>query len=58
MVTLGKRHRRSSTVQEEGLTNDGRQYLLLLHKQEHKKEALQNHYMHTINTAGLSECEV
>ena len=33
---------RSSTVQEEGLPNEDRYHLLLLHKQEHDKEALQN----------------
>ena len=40
-IILSKKHRRSSTVQEEGLT---RQPLLLLHKRA-TKEALQNHCM-------------
>ena len=30
---LNRKHRRSSTVQGEGLTNEGRHHLLLLHKQ-------------------------
>ena len=30
-VMLSKKHQRNSTVQEEGLTNEGRQCLLLLH---------------------------
>ena len=34
-VVLSKKHRRSSAVQGEGLTNEGRHYLLLLHKQTH-----------------------
>ena len=38
----GKKHWKSSTLQEEGLTNEGRHYL---HKQVHKK-ALQNHCIH------------
>ena len=42
-----KKHRRSSTVQEEGLTNEGRHHLLLLHKQ-----AL------NITRARLTACEV
>ena len=29
-VMFGKKHRRSSSAQEEGLTNEGRQHLLLL----------------------------
>ena len=32
-----KHQRRSGTVQEEGLTNEGRSYLLLLHNQTHDK---------------------
>ena len=31
-VTLSKKHQRSSTVQEEGPTNEGRHNLLLLHR--------------------------
>ena len=30
---VSKKHQRSNTVQEEGLTNEGRHHLLLLHKQ-------------------------
>ena len=37
---LGMRLRRSSIVQEEELTNEGRHYLLLLHKQVHDKRGI------------------
>ena len=40
-VMLGKKHQRSSTVEEKELTNEGRHHLLLLYKQVHDK----NHYM-------------
>ena len=36
-VMLSKKQRRSSTVQEEGLTNESRHHLLLLHKQARDK---------------------
>ena len=42
MGLWSKKHQRSSTVQEERLTDEDRHHLLLLHKQEHDKEALQN----------------
>jgi len=53
-VMLSKKHQRSSTVQEEGLTNEDRHHL---HKQAHEKsiaESLQAY----INRARLTECEV
>ena len=37
VVMFNKKHRISSTVQEEKLTNDGRHHLLLLHNQVHHK---------------------
>jgi len=43
-VTLVKKQQKSSTVQEERLTNEGRHHLLLLNKQEHMtRAAVQNH---------------
>ena len=46
----------SSTVQEEGLTNEGRHHLLLLHtsKQVHDKRELLHVY---INGTQLTACE-
>ena len=38
--TLSKKHWRSSTEQEEGLTSKGRPHLLLLHKQAHDKRSI------------------
>ena len=50
-----KKHQKSGTVQEEGLTNEGRHHLLLLHKQAHHiVGSLPAH----INRAGLTACEV
>ena len=37
---LSKKHWRSSTVQEEGLENEGKHHLLLLHKQAHDKRGI------------------
>ena len=44
-VMSSKKHQRSSTVQEVGLTNEGRHHLLLTKCMT--KEALQNHCMQT-----------
>ena len=44
-VTLSKKHQRSSTVQEEGLTNEGQDHLLYCMSKWMTKEALQNHCM-------------
>ena len=58
-VLLSKKHRRTTgTVQKEALTNEGRHDLLLLHKQVHDKETLQNHCIHIVNNASLTMCEV
>ena len=50
-----KSTKKSGNVQEEGLTNEGRHHLLLLHKQA-------NHIVGSlpayINRAGLTACEV
>ena len=43
------------SVQEEGLTNEGRHHLLLLHKQAHHIVGSLPAY---INRAGLTACEV
>ena len=43
---VSKKHQRSSTLQEEGLTNEARRHLLLLHKCM-TKEALQDHCRRT-----------
>ena len=43
-VMLGKKHQISSTIQEEGLTNEGRDICIIKCM---TKEALQNHYMCT-----------
>ena len=56
---LSKKHRRSSTVQEEGLTNEGRHHSLLLHKQVHNKSHCRFHCMHIyVTRARLTGCEV
>ena len=39
-VMLSKKHQRSSTVGEEGLTNEGRHQLMLLHKQVDEKRQI------------------
>ena len=40
-VMLSKKHRRSSTVQEDGVTNEGRHHLLfILHEQAHDKRGI------------------
>ena len=39
-IMLSKKHQRSSTVQEEGLTNEDRHHFLLLHKQVHDKRGI------------------
>ena len=39
-VMLHKKHQRSSTVQEEWLTNEGRYDLMLLYKQAHDKRGI------------------
>ena len=61
-VTLGEKHKRSSTVQEEELTIEGRHHLLLLHKQTHDKKSIaESLYVHTNKarlTARLTACEV
>ena len=58
MVMLGRKHKRSSIVQEEELTNEGRHHLLLLHKQAHdKRNIAESLYAHT-NRARLTACEV
>ena len=38
-------HQRSSTVQEEGLTNEGGHHLLLLHNQAHDKRDIEESYI-------------
>ena len=59
---LGEKHKRSSTVQEEELTIEGRHHLLLLHKQTHDKKSIaESLYAHTNKarlTARLTACEV
>ena len=39
-VMSSKKHQRSSTVQEKELAKEGRNHLLLLHKQVHDRETL------------------
>ena len=51
-------HRRSSTVQEEGLTNEGRHHLLLLRKQAHDKRDIEEILHAQITRARLTACEV
>ena len=50
-----KKHQKSGTVQEEGLTNEGRHHLLLLHKQAHHTVGSLSAY---VNKAGLTACEM
>ena len=57
-VTSSKKHWRSSTVQEEGLTNEGRHHLLLLHKQVHDKRGIAELLHAQITRARLTVCEV
>ena len=58
-VMLSKKHQRSSsTVQEEGLTNEGRHHLLLLHKQVHDKRSIAESLHVYINRVRLTVCEV
>ena len=57
-VMLSKKHRRSSTVQEKGLTNEGRHHLLLLHNQAHNKRGIAESLHVYITRAGLTACEV
>ena len=57
-VMLSKKHRRSSTTQEEGLTNEGRHNLLLLHKQAHDKRGIAESLHAQITRARLTVCEV
>ena len=53
-VMLSKKHQRSSTVQEEGLKNEGRQHLLLLHDQAHDKRGIEKPLYVYINRAKLT----
>ena len=53
---LRKKHRRSSTVQEEGLTNEGRHHLLLLYKKAHERSAIAESLQAYITR--LTVCEV
>ena len=55
---LSKNHQRSSTVQEEGLTNEGRHHWQLLHKQVHDKRGIAESLHAYINTAGLAASEL
>ena len=57
-VMLSKKHLRSSTVQEEGLTNEGRHHLLLLHKQECDKRGIEESLHAQVTRARLTACEV
>ena len=45
-------------MQEEGLTNEGRDYLLLLHKQVHDKRGIAESLHAQITRARLTACEV
>ena len=54
-VMLGKKHRRSSTVQEEGLTDEGRHHLLSLHKQAHDKRGIAESLHAQITRARLTD---
>ena len=58
MTMLSKKHRRSSTVQGEGLTNEGRHNLLLLHEQVHDKRGIAESLHTYITRARLTACEV
>ena len=53
-VMSTKKHQRSCTVQEEGLTNEDRHHL---HKQAHGKSIAESLHAY-INRARLTECEV
>ena len=57
-VMLSKNHQRSSTVQEEGLTIEGRHNLLLLYKQVHEKRGIAESQHAYINRARLTTCDV
>ena len=57
-VTLSKKHQRSSTVQEEALTNHSRHHLLLLHKQAHDKRSIKKSLQAYRNTSRLTACEL
>ena len=50
-----KKHQKSGTVQEEGLTNEGRHHLLLLHKQAHHIVGSLPAY---VNRAELTACKM
>ena len=45
-------------MQEEGLANEGRHHLLLLHKQVHDKRATAGSLHVYLNRARLNACEV
>ena len=47
MAKLSKRHQRSGTVQEEGLTNEGRHHLLFVDKQAHSIQSLHVYILKT-----------
>ena len=47
-----KKHQKSGTVQEEGLTNEGRHHLLLLHKQAHHIVGSLHVYVNRIGLTG------
>ena len=55
---LSKKHQRNSTVQEEGLTNEGRHHLLLLRKQAHDKRGIAESLHAQIIRARLTVYEV
>ena len=55
---LSKKHQRSSIVQEEGLTNEGRHHLLLSHKQVHDKSGIAESLHAYITRAKLTVYEV
>ena len=57
-VMLSKKYRRSSAVQEEGLTNKGRYNLLLLRKHAHDKRGIEESLHVQITRARLTACEV
>ena len=57
-VMLSKKHQRSSTLQEEGLINEGRHHLLLLHKQVHYKRSIAELLHAYITRARQTACEV
>ena len=55
---LCKKHQRSSTVQEEGLINEGMQKQLILHKQVHEQKSIAKSLYVYINRARLTACKV